>query len=1822
MRREAKLFIGVAAPVVLVLLLPDGAIAGGPSCVRREYVHVWRKNTNMCDLNPHDGVPFAEPCWLCNGTNISCPDFVRVHIRATRCDGTFEFTGGWGGEGCPGCPSTADWMASNPAGLVFENPCGSGTCDFSSQEEPTCDGLAPEEPIDEGCQGNPDERECFRDPYPVHLGSGRVETRAITPLALPPIGGLSLEVSLGWGSHTRRQRAVAYGGDTVPTVRSVTESTHFAGDNWIDNYSDRLIIRHVSGAPETTFIWIGRDKLVSFTGPSSPYFDGKGAHVLIDRGAGNDPQYVITTLNKDGNPHQQWGFQEATYTDRSGEPFRMGHLVRRAVAADRTDYTGFYSITIARLADGRIDTVTDSLGHTLDYTHELVDSQFYRVSQIQYLAYPSATPLTVATFSYTLLGGGPTQSHGWHLERIDMPTSYRRFRYLRFGNANNGLITKCDRCDGMLVDVIAPAGSLSSTTPQAPVVAGEVVTEHHEYEYSEVAADPLPRAVRSSGVGGEFAYVYDDVNANAIQFDLRVGGTACGAGCAAGYQCYEAADGGDDKCYLAKRYAHDFAYRVTGTSSSTGATSSEIWGPDGAPLFTTDDAGIITTYGFGSDGQLRCLVRNDDDIDAFADPDNPDTSVCDPPASGPSQVVRIANTATSETKQTPSVINVGQSTTTTSSVNLGTRIASNTEFGYTHDIDGTLLSETHVSTQTFDSLWRPVSKDGPLPNSVAYDVTDISYHSTSGTLDYGHVSSISRYVGTSASHAALTTSYSQYDQFGVPHLVVQPGGQSVLLTASTDRLTWTIAHRDPSGAVVGTSEVILNPDGTLRSAKDPDGVCLTYEYRTASGVFVGAPTVIKRSTGSSCGAIPIVQSSGEVELRTYVNDDPRRLASVTRKTNGTTEFTYSGFTYDPDRRLVGATTLDSMQPYSFEFTDGIPTATTAPGGAGGGGWRTETGADEFGRPTHLWRMLNAAGTSKQAYTFEYETDFTPRPTRLIRGQDATQASVTEFIYDDFGRLVESSVPEQGNPGPGITRFEYDAAGNLVKERIGVGTALVRTSVRTYDSLGRLLSVDHDTEHPVDCATAPTGTKIQDEEYRYDSCSGDYPSGSCANTLGRLTVSRAILHCASNQTIKRGKWYSYDSAGRLASVQYATVTGSTIGTPAEVVYTYTSAGRLQSLTSPLSTTYGTKYTYNGSGLVSTVETSATTPSPIASSLTYRAFGPLSGLITPVTLPGPKTLKLDVTRRSDDAITNLSWATTGTPTYFINQTFTYTPAGLLQLRDDIFGPTTRYYEYDSLQRLTCEARGEDPPAPKVNPTSADCQPSSARLVGQYTYHDGTATNAPPDVRASAFTKTTGYVSAGAETYTYSGGSGMISGINRSVGHLTLGHDVIGRRIHDYDNFDATRSRRDYTYLPNGQLASISGQTPTGVPYAVAVNYGPDGHPLTISETGGSEPDTTFEIFYDDAGHLLAAQITVASATPKYVTWNYHYVGDTPLAATRITQIGTNTPTVKRFWLLSDERGLIYRVLDDQGVEHWNSHWDAQGWRTTTTQAGGPIDMWVPFALPGQLALSTTSAYASNGTTTHTRPSISLARWRSYDPLTGVSLQPDRADLASRLEPEGYVYARANAVSWHDATGDESEPMSGNVLGQQISPSCAHSREKILIAINYAILKIQGCTGSTCSVVQDNNTKRAWINRLATSGVHCPTSELAWQYRLPNGYAVWRIDTFGDAFAPWWMRANNLSFVIPGVTVRAFSSNWDESNFQWDIFLAPVGIPSDGVFFETSQRPLECLSLTIAHEALHGVIFHDRSGGIDDKLVKTSNAAEEDLVDENSTRCISGC
>lgn len=1759
---------------------------------------------NSCASN---GTTHNSPCCSVDGWDTSfdeirhptCPtkfDILRVPYS---CSADQVLGAGFpAAQNCCGCgPANLACPNVDDPQLMINDAIvpGSYTCDANDgQPGPEkCDGQSPPgaSPVDQGC--GDDEHKCNlgdSDPAPIRYSSGRVESNPIVLFKVTAPDDILFGYRLLYNSLNARAPAQRNTVGTVhedhPVIHHSQEDTHFVGTGWLDNFGDRLYVTAPNTAA-TQISWAGQNGTVTFINKAGVWTSFSGTYELIDRGAAPADglgRWVVRTTNA-AAPRQIWAFEEFTYAPYGGGTTqRLGRLRRRAMlTSNLSDLTGRYGFTVTWTAAGTIDNATDTLGRILrfDYTNETecvqtdpnpphactaTEIRSIRLSAVRYQPSTTATAVVVATLQTT---AAPANTR---LERVERPAiaGYTRFLYLDAAST-----ATCVHCAGLLTDVIVPGDAAAATpAPSAPVMASEVVREHDDY-----GPGPSPSVlvgVHSKAPGREYAYEYSSTTTK--QFDLTQDGGACATGntCTTpGYLCRTVGQIAPH-CYAADVMTHDTTTSL-GTSHFTASSTSPAGGnsgafsrsytPTGAPRDLVDSSGTRTTYGHDTLGRIRCVVRDDNDTAAFADPTHPDTSACAGPAT--SYILRFDYTATTTTSTAPGplgTVTVVETRDATTGL-----VTSRATTGQTRAIDGTAASETHTTTSTYDALGRVLVEDGPRVNTEAYDVTETTYYDAfdpAWPYNLGHLKSVTRYVGTAASHRALTTTFSEYDLFGTPHRSVAPGGEQEVTTVSADRMLWTLARADSAGTAVATTVVTMNPDGTERSERTSDGVCVTFEYQGTDG-YLGVPTVTRRSN-TACGVLPINRNSGEVEVRTYKQDDPDRLDSLVRMQDGVVMETQTGFTYDRDRRLTARATLDDPAPFTYAFSNVLPAGGAAPGGPGPGRWKTTITSDAFSRLTQVARALDAS--NQQTYGYGYPSTAAQWPTTITRGKNGVATTTSTFVYDDFGRLVEATVPEVG----GVTRYEYDLGGHLRKQRVAAGTVEVVTSAYTTDALGRVTAIDHDLEHPIDCATAAAGTAIDDAELRYDDCApGDAPAGAtCSHALGRMTMSRATLQCGTTgAVVKRGRWYDYDAAGRISQIAFASQTGATIATPAVMTYSYDTAGRLAAVKSPLNDAFGTAFTRRASdGRVGGLTTTASTPVAIASNLAYRPFARITDLGTASTQTvtgGTRTLALHRNYRSDGELDGLAARFTGSaPTLdLMSQTIGYTPAGMIGVRDDgADAASSRSYGYDALARLTCELRDAG--------GAASCSAASANLAGLFGYGDGQAATQPADTRSTALIRSPAYTSAAAESYTYAGGSSRPLGITRTGGALTLSYDALGRRTADAQG----TSQRTYTYLPGGQLATVSG-TRGGTPYTVTMRYDVEGRPVTITDSAGPR----YELFWDDDDRLVAAELPGTTT----VRWHYHYLGSQLVAATR--EVVAGTTTVKRFWFVSDERGLIARVLDEAGATFWQARWDASAVRTLV---GTPQpNMWVPFGLPGQVILEGTEV---TGDGSGARPAIALNQLRAYDPLLGSFLQPDPMDQTTRRLAEGYLYGRGDSVNNADPTGSETLPEVRKWVDEHwhvhLDPrECGHN--------------VQRSKRRLSQILSDHDL----VARIIFLFDHCPYGRCATneggimgrlRYTLLNGtYRCAQdglpIDYDIDFVKPDKTRVKfRARFAIDPNTGTLIHGDDGKGEANAETFNLGDWIDDRVVVF--SERPAECWARDILHEALHQLVRHDEIMG----------------------------
>jgi RHS repeat-associated protein len=1154
------------------------------------------------------------------------------------------------------------------------------------------------------------------------------------------------------------------------------------------------------------------------------------------------------------------------------------------------------------------------------------------------------------------------------------------------------------------------------------VLPGEVALEAHQF-------NGAAQAKRSTTPAEDFGYEYNSFLALTSQYDLLHPQIASGSkvscttssNCAVGYGCWRnvAAVGGDNFCYRVDTIQWNTTTFATSiiNGSSAKAGSGCVLHP-AAQMFktkvTTAPSGMKTSYSWDTKGRPLCIVEGDND----------DVAGTPPSCSGPA-TARVTSfsytgdlstcdlTITETRKSIVSGASPNQTSTTTAYDCVG-NVTSRSVTGWTRSLAGTAVQETRAATSTFDNLGRLTRTDGPMPNTTAFDVVDYAYHGATGDANAYRLQSVTRYAGTSstcpggAGCVALTTTYENYDKFGTPRTVMDPSGiQTVRVTDALGRVTEERVYSSLGDEV---RSLTYNPYGSVRSQIDGDGVCSTFDYNTN-----GTLRARRRSAvGSLCGATPISLSVGEVEAYVYDVAYPTQVAEVDRYQDGTLRYqkklTYDGKGYLGSR----ASSIDPTKARTYTYDPiGLMTADQDANCYPGSTTCTKStfGVDPLGRRTSEARAVT--DTQNAVTGFQYASSDAILPSSVTTGDGTTVATTTTYVYNDFAELVEFVSPDSGT-----TRLAYDPGGHAITRREGVGTADQRTVQTTFDSLGRPTLVDHDTEHPVDCASAPTGTPITDEEYVYDTCPGTVPTGfTCGSqAAGRLTLARVKLHCSGGTEFGRGTWYQYGPSGRVAAV--AVADDSQMATPFVTTYEWTPGGRTRTITNPLSASYGMKFAYGPDGEVLEVRQTDATETPYVTGVSHAPFGPVTGYTTQ-SMSGGQPMVIEVGYYPDYSVQTKEAKRGGT----VLGGFTYTrdETGRVTARNSLFtgadAPIDRWYLYDRVGRLLCET---------TSPQST-CPTSGPDLRATFTYNNGQAGLAP-DNRASAAFATDGvtFPLGAAGAYTYAPSSNRLT----SVGTLNYYYDALGRRTKDDDTYFSGiyDEARTYTYLPNGRLGTIQGKVPadgaTGVQYddyTVAIAYDHRGRMFhwSYTRTGIYAGTDSYDVFYDERDRLIAVNWnpnTNRSASEVPRTWHVAYLHGERISTTQVQDLAT-----LRGWYLNDELGVSYQEFDAVGTAVSR---DIEGFGSASPASQGILD----FRLPGQLALPGTEVVSfdpgssCNGAdcpVVATRALV-LHNWnRDYDSDIGRYMEDDpaRSPLTQARE---YTYSGNAPLLETDPTG----------------------------------------------------------------------------------------------------------------------------------------------------------------------------------------------------------
>lgn len=441
------------------------------------------------------------------------------------------------------------------------------------------------------------------------------------------------------------------------------------------------------------------------------------------------------------------------------------------------------------------------------------------------------------------------------------------------------------------------------------------------------------------------------------------------------------------------------------------------------------------------------------------------------------------------------------------------------------------------------------------------------------------------FPGGCGGSTSLDTQYLEYDVFGNATRIQDSNGVIVTREFNQDLLA---KQSVVDGATTTTTELIYD-QGRLKAIKHPQGNHDVFCYRSGTTSGCSGGTLTKLLQWRATAADASGSSWSERVDYTYWPDET--LKSETFQTwTGSTAQTRRVKTYAADARkhptYEGMGTSPSPVQTARVFDSngnltGLGFPSNAPpsvcGGVNPDGSPVSTlctamGYDRLNRLTKVDEFPTSSSNQRTCFTHDVQNNVTSVRAGCAVASGSNDCSTcsasvpaSTYGYDDFGNLVTVSLPHtsDGAGGAGVTRYAYDARGQVTaKETPAMRDAWEWLSYE-YDLLGRILrSVRHYN-------TPATGAENL-FALSYDvNDSGDatsVPPSSCpqpTKTAGRLRY----RHDSFGRT-----WYQYDAFGRVAGEirlreGETSCSSGTVNAHPHTFYTYTANGNIETVTYP-------------------------------------------------------------------------------------------------------------------------------------------------------------------------------------------------------------------------------------------------------------------------------------------------------------------------------------------------------------------------------------------------------------------------------------------------------------------------------------------------------------------------------------------------------------------------------------------------------------------------------------------------------------------------------
>lgn len=833
-----------------------------------------------------------------------------------------------------------------------------------------------------------------------------------------------------------------------------------------------------------------------------------------------------------------------------------------------------------------------------------------------------------------------------------------------------------------------------------------------------------------------------------------------------------------------------------------------------------------------------------------------------------------------------------------------------------------------------------------------------------------------------------TTSASTLDTVNRrPTAITEAQGTSVARTINT---TWHTQFDLPTHVVKQglTTDYTYTATGQILTQTDTDTTSQTVPYSTAGQTRKTTYTWDANGRLLTINGPRPVDGGGHDDTVTFVYDASGNRSTMTDGLGHVTHYA----AYDANGRPGNMTDMNGIvTQFTYDGLGRVKTITVKHPTTASLDAVTTIYYDVEGRVTGITRpateelffdynlaglmtSMRAANGERTDYTYDAMGDVT---SETVKRTDATAARTTTRTFDSLGRMLTEAL------GPSrVTRWAYDANGNPTT----VTNPMSNATTQAFDALDRLTTTV--------ASAAGTTTLAYDQK---DNLTQNTDPKSVVTNFVRDGFGEVIQEASPDRGTSI---YHYDAGGTMTSSQDAR--GQV------VTYTYDILGRLTQKVPTGHTTDTVTYTWDTGGLTGSygvgrlnkiVDASGTTQfsydhrgniliqqqaigTSTAAQLVY-AYD-LGDHITQITYPSGRIVQYGRDTKGRVNLIQTKASASVTSWTSIASGFTYEPFAALKTvalgntlsvandwGNDGRLASRRLYKTSGGTNLSYLAYGYDQ---DDNVTSIMDQMNDANSI-YYGYDQADRLN------KSALT--TGTVTAGTDTYSYTTGTNRLASIANSSGTRSLTYDGRGNLATEsrpgsisattgYDGYARLTSyvRTDvgtYTFVYNGRDDRVAMTRSTGTRRFL---YDPDGR--VLAEYGASATDVKAEYIW---------------TLPALANDNDLFGGDDGAGGYMPMAVATPNSggTIVINWVHGNHLGVPLVTTDSTGV-------------AATT----PNDYFQP-GYPGQSRVIADLYYN---------------RYRDYDPTTGRYVEADPIGL--RGGQNDYAYAANNPIKLTDPKG----------------------------------------------------------------------------------------------------------------------------------------------------------------------------------------------------------